>query len=327
MKSVLLCLLVILGGWFVMPAEALAASCPYCHQVYGEPAPGDEARVYALRRDHERTCPSRPRPGNGGGNSGNTVHTCAVVTIYNRTSNPIYYSITVNGQWQSSTVQPNGGSYYHWQYPPRNFSMSYDYSYDAGMQKKSYSLGYYTVRTSEPSASDGRAYEFYESGGLIGFGSVGSQRTTPGPSTSSPGTTTRPEPPPPITNPIGSVTGNGSGTANSATDPSSASGSFSLSAITPKGGEFASGTWKAMKRTRKVRRVFRVYTVSDWVFTLKLDGRDFQATVDFQGEAGTSASFPIVFPCSRGPNQTIRIQFGVQFSGDSVRLMTFRKTG
>jgi len=136
MKWALSCLLLILVGWFVMPTEVLAASCPYCGRVYGEPAPGDEARVYALRREHERTCPSRPRNGNG-------------------------------------------------------------------------------------------------NGGLIGFGSVGSQRTTPRPPASSPGRTTRPEPPPPITNPIGSVIGNGSGTADSATNPSSASGSFSLSAITP----------------------------------------------------------------------------------------------
>ncbi|MBI2497721.1 MAG: hypothetical protein HYV75_07380 [Opitutae bacterium] len=40
-----------------------AASCPYCGQTYGEAMPGDELRVYALRREHEATCPMRPRPG------------------------------------------------------------------------------------------------------------------------------------------------------------------------------------------------------------------------------------------------------------------------
>jgi len=37
-----------------------ADSCPYCGQEYGEPMPGDESRVYALRRKHEASCLSRP---------------------------------------------------------------------------------------------------------------------------------------------------------------------------------------------------------------------------------------------------------------------------
>ena len=48
---------------------AMAASCPYCGQVYGDPMPGDEYRVYGLRQQHEASCPSRPQGGGGGGGS------------------------------------------------------------------------------------------------------------------------------------------------------------------------------------------------------------------------------------------------------------------
>ncbi|WP_395735162.1 hypothetical protein [Prosthecobacter sp.] len=49
---------------------AMAASCPYCGQVYGDPMPGDESRVYALRQQHEASCPSRPQGGGGGSYGG-----------------------------------------------------------------------------------------------------------------------------------------------------------------------------------------------------------------------------------------------------------------
>lgn len=42
-----------------VPAIALADSCPYCGRVYGDPAPGDESRVYALRANHEANCSAR----------------------------------------------------------------------------------------------------------------------------------------------------------------------------------------------------------------------------------------------------------------------------
>ncbi|MFQ5956912.1 MAG: hypothetical protein ACE5KK_03990 [Candidatus Brocadiales bacterium] len=60
-----------------MPVESIFAdSCPYCGWIYAEAAPGDEARVEALRRAHEASCarrssssgsssyrlPSRPSP-------------------------------------------------------------------------------------------------------------------------------------------------------------------------------------------------------------------------------------------------------------------------
>jgi len=44
---------------------ALAASCPYCGRSYPPAAPGDEARVNALRRRHEASCPARFRSGGG----------------------------------------------------------------------------------------------------------------------------------------------------------------------------------------------------------------------------------------------------------------------
>ncbi len=35
---------------------AIAASCPCCGRTYGNPRPGDEARVNQLRREHEASC-------------------------------------------------------------------------------------------------------------------------------------------------------------------------------------------------------------------------------------------------------------------------------
>lgn len=47
-------------------SSAQAGSCPYCGQQYGDAMPGDEARVYALRREHEANCPARQGSGGGG---------------------------------------------------------------------------------------------------------------------------------------------------------------------------------------------------------------------------------------------------------------------
>lgn len=47
------------------PAIALADSCLWCGQSYGEAAPGDEARIAALRAAHEASCSSRPTSGGG----------------------------------------------------------------------------------------------------------------------------------------------------------------------------------------------------------------------------------------------------------------------
>ncbi len=46
---------------FLTPENAFAASCPYCGKSYGAAAPGDRARVQALRRAHESSCSSRRR--------------------------------------------------------------------------------------------------------------------------------------------------------------------------------------------------------------------------------------------------------------------------
>lgn len=62
-------------GWLLVlvaltGSAALADSCPYCGQVYGDPMPGDEARVYALRQQHEANCPYRNQGGGGGSYGG-----------------------------------------------------------------------------------------------------------------------------------------------------------------------------------------------------------------------------------------------------------------
>lgn len=44
---------------FYVSGEAFADSCPYCGQEYGDPMPGDEDRVYEMRRKHEAECGAR----------------------------------------------------------------------------------------------------------------------------------------------------------------------------------------------------------------------------------------------------------------------------
>lgn len=65
---VLLVAMLLAASWTASPA--FAASCPYCGQTYGAAAPGDQARVNALRAAHEASCPSRPGISSGGGSSG-----------------------------------------------------------------------------------------------------------------------------------------------------------------------------------------------------------------------------------------------------------------
>ncbi|HTL70973.1 MAG TPA: hypothetical protein VL404_06750 [Candidatus Eisenbacteria bacterium] len=54
----------------VCQTPAWADRCPYCGQEYGDAAPGDEARVYALRAEHEASCPYRNSGSGGGAASG-----------------------------------------------------------------------------------------------------------------------------------------------------------------------------------------------------------------------------------------------------------------
>lgn len=64
-----LMVVIVLGGVFALPATVYADRCPYCGQEYGDPAPGDESRVYELRREHEASCPMRPGASSSGGGS------------------------------------------------------------------------------------------------------------------------------------------------------------------------------------------------------------------------------------------------------------------
>jgi len=49
---------------------AFADSCPYCKREYPDPMPGDEARVYELRRQHEAGCSARQQPSSSSANTG-----------------------------------------------------------------------------------------------------------------------------------------------------------------------------------------------------------------------------------------------------------------
>ena len=160
MRSKTLILLGVVLALLLSSAVVSAASCPYCGRVYGEPAPGDEARVYGLRREHERTCPSRPRDA-----VVDEVKSYGAVTIYNPTDKDIKYKMqrTQGWLWPTSTVRAHS-SYFHWQALPANFRITFDSSSKPGYQKKSYSLDHNVVTGRKPTAEDGRAYTFAMSG-------------------------------------------------------------------------------------------------------------------------------------------------------------------
>ena len=157
-KSLLLSILVLL----LFSTELLAASCPYCSKVYGESAPGDEARVYALRREHERTCPARKQPARA------TVGSYGAVTIYNLNDTDITYKMQnrPGGTWSSATVKANN-SYYHWQTLPANFHIEFDSSFEPGYQGKSYNLEHNVIRGRKPKWNEGREYEFNVNNGNV----------------------------------------------------------------------------------------------------------------------------------------------------------------
>ena len=137
-------------------AEVLGASCPYCGRIYGEPAPGDEARVYELRRQHELTCPARPH----GTPPPPAVRLYGAVTIYNPTDQKLNFQIRSleGGGWSDATVEAHG-SYYHWQVLPTSFQIRYDTSFAPGNQEQTYDLGHNVIRGRKPRWYEGRRYE------------------------------------------------------------------------------------------------------------------------------------------------------------------------
>ena len=161
-------------------AVALAASCPYCGQVYGEPAPGDEARVYALRAEHEANCPARYRntaPDGGAGTTETYSQSYGVVTIYNQTAKPVTYQIQLKagGAWNRATVQP-GRSYYHWQTLPAQFQIRIPNG-SGGML--SYNLNYNTVTGRAPTSADGHPFYISGQAGALGFREGSSRAAKP----------------------------------------------------------------------------------------------------------------------------------------------------
>ena len=151
MKFLRLCSVVFVLALLVTDA-ALADNCPYCGRQYGAPMPGDEARVYALRREHERTCPSRQTSTR---REDGTSY--GVVTVYNKTPYPITYEMrrTRRGRWETATVQPDA-SYYHWQSLPARFEIRYKTA--RGAQSKV--LPHNNVHGRKPTYRDGCAFTF-----------------------------------------------------------------------------------------------------------------------------------------------------------------------
>ncbi|MEW6359258.1 MAG: hypothetical protein AB1696_23185 [Planctomycetota bacterium] len=149
-----LCLRLVAFIFILLLADAaLADNCPYCGREYGAPMPGDEARVYALRREHEQNCPARPR----GGDPEYGGATYGVVTIYNNSDSPITYEMkrTSFGQWETVTVQPNA-SHYHWQTLPAHFEIRYRSRRGAETR----TLPYNVVTGRQPTYQDGCAFTF-----------------------------------------------------------------------------------------------------------------------------------------------------------------------
>ena len=293
-------------------ADLSAASCPYCGKEYGEPAPGDEARVYELRRQHELTCPSRPtstpqprrtRPWSW--SLFGKKKTYGVVTIFNETTAPVNYEMKRAGDadWESVAVPPNL-SHYHWQPPPAHFQIRFDSSFEPGYQAKTYVLDYNTVSGREPTWQDGRAYTFKLVEGGIDL------VASPAPA--------RPSLPGFDVSFVGSGTGQANGPFGEAT---TASGTYSLDFITRAGPKHLSGTWTARKKSDRFT-LFSPYKSQDWVFVD--DATRAEATGVLRGGAGTLDSWPIAVPDD--PAAKLKIKFGCQFEGDSVRLLTFIKS-
>lgn len=145
-------ILLVVSGFIVSfsPADALADSCPYCGRYYPPPMPGDEARVYQLRRDHERNCPSRPSGTSTSRPAGPTTY--GVVTIYNRSDQPVTLSVQsfpFTG-WKQITVNANG-----WHYRYRSLPARFLIRLDG----RTFPVGYNTVRGREPNHQDGRPFE------------------------------------------------------------------------------------------------------------------------------------------------------------------------
>lgn len=150
---------------FASPGIVMAASCPYCGDVYGEPAPGDEMRVLALRAEHEANCPMRPR-GGGTQRRSSAATSYGVVTIFNQTRSPVAYQIQLRrgGRWEQTTVQP-GKSYYHWQTLPAQFQIRVP----TASGSKTFSLGYNTVQGRIPDWQDGRPFYISGTGDGLSF--------------------------------------------------------------------------------------------------------------------------------------------------------------
>ena len=162
MKITRLSLAWVLLGLLLFPAEALGASCPYCGRVYGEPAPGDEARVYELRRAHEANCPARTR------STGWSVISYGAVTIYNVNNTEITFQLRSRqgGGWSKATVKANG-SHYSWQALPASFQIRFDSSFAPGYQEQTYDLEHNVIRGRKPTWNEGRKYELTISGQRI----------------------------------------------------------------------------------------------------------------------------------------------------------------
>lgn len=280
---------------FLLSVQVLAAECPYCHQDYGEAAPGDAARVYALRQEHEASC-SRSHHGND--QPAETSANYGVVTIYNRTNKAITYKLrrTAGGRWHRTTVQP-GLSYCHW----HNLSEA---KFEIAFPGKHYNLDYNTVTGKEPVWTDGREYAFQ--------GAAGDLDLITGAGSPSPG----------LSGFEVSVVGSGEGSADAPFgEATSASGTYAIDCMTGSGTKKIEGTWSAHKISDNTV-AGAGYQSQVWRFINNNDSSE--ATAAIAGGAGTADSWLLRVP-DTGTSE-LRIKFGVQFSGNQIRLLTFTKS-
>jgi hypothetical protein len=319
---------VFLMAWLLAAGPAVAAWCPYCLKSYGEPAPGDEGRVFALRTQHELECAERHRKRTTTSDSGTEAK--GVVVLHNKTSRTIEYEIqTRSGHlagWKSNTLSP-GTWYYHWRSEPASFLVRWR----SGGRARSTNLSHNVVYTSEPTADDGRPYSFVESGGSVELspgvasssgsradadssGARDAPRSVPLPSRRRSTPAARPR----LSGFDARVLGSGSGQANGPFGTAtSAQGEYRLYVRSP-------GTSNVVRRGRwTARRVAAgpaggPYASETWEFTASGLG---DATATMRGGAGTAHSWTV----SLAGGDDIRVSFGVEFSGDLVRLLTFAK--
>lgn len=305
-------LTVILSTALVLVAagRVLAESCPYCGRTYGAAAPGDEARVDALRREHERTCPSRPTAHRSPrqSSSGAVPVSYGAVLLRNRTGHAVTYRLRSRrgGSWTAITLQPAGG-YYHWQPTPAAFEVRFDRDQQKRKASATQGLQHNLVSGRKPTEEDGREYEFLAAGAWVLLRAA------------------RPS----LAGFNASVLGRGEGRTHDRKpfgEARKAKGSYEIEVMSGTEGKRTTmrGEWSAERLEDRISPDTTPYRTEVWRFTSKskrLGTGEATLRGSESGASGTAHGWIISIPGLGDVN----VQFQVQFTGDSISLSGFAK--